>query len=282
MDIDTALVDRFTRVFNPSAVSIDRMSVTVVTMIGLDILWWITIYTGIVPMPGMKWLMKEGIPIAAPGAMELAVFHVGTLDAVAGYIMMWGVMMWAMMYPAMTRFTREYAAAHRGPRLAATMAVVAFLTSYQIVWALSGVLPLVFHTILPGGIYGFTRTHTHLVVSGGLVLTGLYQLSPLKLSHLRTCCARIEPHKADVMEAFKEGFEHGVTCVLIGFGPFFLLMPFFGEMNFFWMAVLTGVVTIERLPEWGRELAIASGIVGFLIGLLIFVLRPPLPLTFIA
>lgn len=282
MNTDTRLAERFRHRFDPSAISADRATVTVVAMVGLDILWWVLMYTGTVPMPGMRWLMQQGIPMAAPGAMEFGVFHVGTLDALVGYIVMWGVMMWAMMYPAMTRFTREYAVAHRGSAFATTMAVTAFLTGYQIVWALSSMIPLAFHSVLPGGIYGFTGTHTHLVIGGVLVLTGLYQLSTFKLSRLRTCCAYIESHEATITEAIERGLEHGVTCVLICFGPFFLLMPFFGEMNFFWMVALTGVVTIERLPEWGRELAIATGVVSLLAGLFVLILQPPLPLIFVA
>ena len=281
MATDIGLAERFRDEFNPAIVSLDRTTATVVAMIALDILWWILMYTGLVPMPGMKWLMSKEIPMAAPGAMELGVFHVGILDAFVGYIVMWGVMMWAMMYPAMTRFTREYAVAYSGSGLAATMAVMAFLTGYQIVWALSGVLPLAFHVVLPGGIYGFTQAHTHLITGGMLVLTGLYQLSSFKQSRLRTCCACIESHEADVTKALAKGLEHGVTCVLICFGPFFLLMPFFGEMNFFWMAVLTGVVTVERLPEWGEEIATASGVVSLLAGLFVLILQPSLPFAFV-
>jgi predicted metal-binding membrane protein len=261
-------------------VSFDRTTTTVVAMLGLDVIWWVMIYTGDVPMPGMMWVMKQGIPMAAPGAMELGVFHVGTLGAVTGYIVMWGVMMWAMMHPAMTRFTREYAAAHTGSALAATTAVTAFLVSYHIVWALSGVIPLAFHAVLPGGIYGFTQAHTHLVIGGVLVLTGIYQFSSFKQSRLRTCCAHIAPHSEGVVEALTKGFTHGINCVLICFGPFFLIMPFFGEMNVFWMVALTGVVSLERLPEWGEEIAVASGVVALLAGLVVLLVQPALPVVF--
>ena len=272
-DTETWLESRFD-------ISFDRTTSTVVAMIGLDILWWVMVYDGHVPMPGMGWVMRQGIPMAAPGAMELGVFHIRTLDAFVGYLVMWGVMMWAMMHPAMTRFTREYAATHVGSGFAATTAVTAFLVSYHIVWALSGVVPLTFQAVLPGGIYGFTHAHTTLVIGGGLILTGIYQLSVFKQSRLRACCAHIELHSDGVPKAFTRGFVHGFSCVVICLGPFFLLMPFFGEMNFFWMAALTGVVTIERLPRWGTEIATASGVVAFLAGLVVFLVQPSLPVAF--
>ncbi|WP_435079516.1 DUF2182 domain-containing protein [Halococcus sp. AFM35] len=282
MSTDTGLTERFRHRLDPFAVSLDRTTATVVAMVGLDVVWWVMLYTGEVPMPGMMWLTKQGIPMAAPGAMELGVFHVGTLDAFVGYLTMWGVMMWAMMYPAMMRFTREYAAAYEETALGAATAVAAFLASYCIVWALSGMIPLGFNALLPGGIHGFTRAYTHLVIGGVLVLTGLYQFSSFKQTRLRTCCARIEPHDHGIVKALERGFMHGGSCVLVCLGPFFLVMPFFGEMNFFWMAILTGVVTIERLPEWGEEIATALGVVALLAGLLALALQPSLPLTFVA
>ena len=280
MATDTGLSDRFEDSFGLFNIDLGRTAITVIAMLGLDAVWWVMMYNGSVPMPGMMWLMDQNIPMAAPGAMELATFHVGTLDAFVGYIVMWGVMMWAMMHPAMTRFTRDYAAAYEGSAIGATTAVTAFLVSYHIVWALSGVIPLGFNALLPGGIYGFTQTHTHLVIGGVLVLTGLYQLSSFKQTLLRACCAHIESHDHSIMRALEEGFRHGISCVLICLGPFFLIMPFFGEMNFFWMVALTGVVTIERLPDWGRELSIATGVVALLAGLMMLALQPSLPITF--
>lgn len=262
-------------------VDLDRTTVVVAAMLGLDAVLWTVLYRGAVPMPGASWLMERGVPMAAPGAMELGVFHVGTLGAVFGYVAMWGVMMWTMMLPAMTRFTREYAAAHEGSALDATVAVCAFLASYLFVWASSAVLPLAYHAVLPGGIYGFTRAHATLVVGSALVLTGLYQLSAFKQSHLRTCCVSVAPHEDDAVGASEAGVVHGLRCATICFGPFFLLMPFFGEMNFFWMVALTTVVTVERLPDWGRELSVASGVVALVAGLAVLLVRPDLPLAFV-
>ncbi|WP_084186202.1 copper chaperone [Haladaptatus litoreus] len=76
--------------------------------------------------------------------------------------------------------------------------------------------------------------------------------------------------------------EHGVSCILVCLGPFFLLMPFFGEMNYFWMVALTTVVTVERLPStWGREFSIATGVVSLVTGLLVLLFQPSLPISFV-
>ncbi|WP_435175493.1 DUF2182 domain-containing protein [Halorussus sp. AFM4] len=261
-------------------VSRDRTTAVVAAVLALDAAWWVLLYEGHVPMPGMTWLMERGVPMAAPGAPELGVFHVGTLGAVVGYVAMWGVMMGAMMLPAMTRFARDYAAAHRGTNADAGRSLASFLTGYHLVWALSAVIPLAFHAVLPGGIYGVTRSHTVPVVGGALVLTGLYQLTSVKQSLLRSCCDEVGPHADRPAAAFEAGLRHGVQCVLICFGPFFLLMPFLGEMNLLWMVALTTVVTMERLPSWGREIAVGTGVVSLAAGLTVLALRPSLPLAF--
>lgn len=278
MSLAADLVDRVENA--PVEFDVDRTTATVTALLVFDALLWWLVYDGAVPMPGAAWVTDRGIPMAAPGAIELGVFHVGTVGAVVGYLAMWGAMMGAMMLPAMIRFARDYARAHTGSHAAAASAVAAFLPAYLLVWAVSGVIPLAFHAALPGGIYGFTRDHTTLVVVGALVLTGAYQLTAFKQAHLRTCCARVEPHDAGVRETFRVGIDHGVRCVLTCFGPFFLLMPFFGEMNLLWMVALAGVVTIERLPTWGRECSVATGITALTAGLLVALLGPSLPVTF--
>ena len=258
----------------------NRTTVVVMAMVILDVVCWLLVYTGWVPMPGMMWLMQRGIPMTAPGAMERAVFHVSTAQAVVGYFLMWGVMMWAMMYPAMTRFTREYADALRGSTLTVGATVVAFLGGYSLLWLLSGIIPLTLQAVLPGGIYGATRAHTPLVIGSALVFTGLYQLSTFKQIQLCTCCACLPAHNANILDGLHRGMSHGVNCILTCLGLFFILMPFFGAMNFVWMMALTAVVTVERLPAWGRELSIASGIVALFAGLAVLAFQPPLPIVF--
>ncbi|WP_227354521.1 DUF2182 domain-containing protein [Haladaptatus salinisoli] len=260
---------------------VDRTTAVVVAMVALDALWWTLLFTGRVPMLGMTWLANRGIPMAAPGAMELAAFHAGTSAAFAGYVVTWGVMMMAMMYPPMTRFTRDYADALRGSTAVVAATVVAFHVGYGVVWLFSGVVPLGLHALLPGGIYGFAQAHTRLAVGGALALTGCYQLTGFKRSRLRTCCSRVLPHNARVADGLRKGVEHGVSCLLVCLGPFFLVMPFFGEMNYFWMVALTTVVTVERLPAaWGREFSVATGLLSLAAGVVVLFLGPPLPIGF--
>lgn len=257
------------------SLGLDRARTAVLAMLGIDAVFWVMMYNGYVPMPGMMWLMNErSIPMAAPGAMELGTFHAGG-TAFVGFVVMWGVMMWTMMHPAMARFTRDYTAAHQGTNVQTALAVTAFFASYHIIWMLSAVFPLGFHAGLSAlgyeGIYGFVQSHTVPVIGSMLVLTGLYQLTSFKQNLLRDCCANVKPHEDDIPAAFREGVWHGTRCVAICFGFFFLLMPFFGEMNFMWMVALTTLVTIERLPIWGDDVAVSTGIISLLTGVIVLV-----------
>lgn len=259
----------------------DRTTAVVATMLILDAIFWLLLIRGKVPMPGMMWLMQHNIPMAAPGAIERAVFQLGTPTALGKYVVMWGIMMWAMMYPAMIRFTRDFADALRGPTTLVAGTVAAFLFGYCTMWMLSAAIPLTFEALLPGGIYGFTKSHTVLTIGGVLLVTGIYQLTEFKQSLLRTCCARVPERDADVLEGWVEGLKHGITCIGVSFGFFFLVMPFFGEMNTFWMLALTFPITIERLPaSWGREVSVGLGAVTLLAGLGVLVFQPAIPLAF--
>ncbi|GAB7092967.1 hypothetical protein JCM30237_01190 [Halolamina litorea] len=266
------------------SLGLTRGRTAVLAMLGIDAVFWVMMWEGSVPMPGMNWLMGErSIPMAAPGAMELGTFHAGG-TAFVGFFVMWGVMMWTMMHPAMARFTRDYTAAHQGSAVQTALAVTAFFASYHIIWMLSATFPLGFHAGLSAlgyeGIYGFVRSHTVGVVGTMLVLTGLYQLTTFKQNLLRDCCANVNPHEDDIPTAFREGVWHGTRCVAICFGFFFLLMPFFGEMNFFWMVALTTLVTIERLPIWGDDIAVSTGIISLLAGVVVLVAQPDLGISF--
>lgn len=258
----------------------------VLLMLALDAVYWLWTYQGDVPMPGMMWLMKDqNIPMAAPGAMELGTFHVGTLEAFLGYLVMWGVMMWAMMMPAMTRFVRDYTNSHRGSVPAVTFSMGGFLTSYQLVWLLSGAIPLLTHYALRlagfRGIYGAVQSHPHAFIGGALVLTGIYQMLWFKNGFLRDCCQNVDPHTDDFFESFGRGLRHGTKCVVITFPFFFFLMPAFGEMNLFWMVALTTVVVVERLPFWGNEVATATGLISLAAGIYVLAAQPDLGLSFV-
>ncbi|MFC7166413.1 DUF2182 domain-containing protein [Halospeciosus flavus] len=268
--------------FDTEALGVEsnRTTATVTGLVLVNAVWWFLLLRGHVPMPGMMWLMEQGIPMAAPGAVEAAVAHVGTVTAVAKYFVMWGVMMWAMMYVAMARYGRDYANALSGSTPAVAATIVVFFAGYNLVWMLSAVVPLAFEFALPGGIYGVTKAHTPLVFGTVLVLTGFYQLSEFKQSFLRECCARVEPRDAGLREGLSHGLHHGVKCIIISFGVFFLLMPFFGEMNQFWMLAFTFVIAAERIPVWGEELADATGILCLIAGVVVLGLQPALPVAF--
>lgn len=260
---------------------VTRTSVAVSTLLVADLAAWTLVLAGALPMPGMQWLAAHTLPMTAPGAVEDAVRHTATPGAVARYLLMWGVMMVAMMLPAMTRFAHEYVAALRGSATAVGGALLAFFASYSVIWALTGVVPLAFDLVLPGGIYGVTSAHPSLVVGVVCLVSGLYQLSTVKQSRVRTVCGGRDPRDADPLAALRAGARMAVTCAVSCFAFFFLLMVFLGEMNPFWMVALTIPVTVEHLPShWAREVSLGIGLTALLAGLALILtpLAPPVAL----
>lgn len=237
-------------------------------VLGLALTLWIALFAGWVPMP-----MPGDVPMSAPGAMEMAA-TAGGLGAVLAYLVAWGTMMSAMMYPAMVPFVRRYVRSLDATRTEVAAAVGTFLATYSLVWTSTGIVPVAVDALF--GINDVATTVPSLVYGGLLVFVGVYQLSAFKHVPLRTCCGTVDVTDPDPVTAARLGLHHGRSCVLATW-PLFALLVFAGSMNFFWMVALTAIVAAERLPHWGPELANAVGTLAAVAGVLVLL---PIPFPF--
>jgi predicted metal-binding membrane protein len=96
-----------------------------------------------------------------------------------------------------------------------------------------------------------------------LIVAGVYQLTPIKLTCLRTCrspfgflMSRWRPGLAG---AFRMGLEHGVFCVGCCWALMLLLFVG-GVMNLFVIAALTAFVAFEKLTPFEVLPARISGV----------------------
>ena len=244
-----------------------RVSTVSVGLSVVTLLLWVAILDGWLPMPesGMS------VPMSDPGVPEAMATSNG-LEGVASYLLMWGVMMSAMMYPAMLPFVRRYAGALRGPSAPRAAVIGAFLAAYSLVWTLTGIVPLSVDAAV--NIAGLARDYGTLLVGGMLLAVAIYQLSSYKRDSLRSCCSTVEAERPSVRTAVRRGIEHGLSCVRCTW-VLFAFMVAVGSMNAFWMLLLTMVVTSERLVGWGDELAATVGTVSGLGGLAVLLLNVP-------
>ncbi|MEO1110640.1 MAG: DUF2182 domain-containing protein, partial [Pseudomonadota bacterium] len=86
-----------------------------------------------------------------------------------------------------------------------------------------------------------------------LAIAGLYQFTGLKARSLATC--RKMPSGSS---AFRSGLTYGLNCLASSL-PLMLLLFAGGVMNVFWVALLTGVVTVEKALPNPKPFRIAVG-----------------------
>lgn len=193
-------------------------------------------------------------------------------DWSAGYavlvFLMWWAMMIAMMLPSVLPTVLLNAALlrHAGHSGHVSGQSVCFLAGYLAVWAGFSLLATGAQWGLEAaGIVSATMMVLIDSLPGGilLILTGLYQLTPMKRACLTQCRSPIkflsERRRAGGSGAFAMGAEHGAFCL----GCCWVLMAllfFGGIMNLYWIVALTVFVALEKLTPWGERLAQIAGV----------------------
>jgi predicted metal-binding membrane protein len=227
------------------------------------LLAWLSMVGRWLPMPSSGTGMA--MDMAAPGVPEAMATGTG-VTGWALYLLMWGVMMIAMMYPSsvplVSMYHRTLDGRSRGERL---LRVGAFLGGYTLLWTAVGVVPLAVNYVIPVS----RIAASSVFVAGTLFLLATYQLSPYKeqcLDHCRTPLGFLMAHsRPGVRGAARMGLGHGAYCLGCCWA-LFALMVVVGTMNLVWMAAITLVLSVERTVSWGDRLARAVGVVAGLAG----------------
>ena len=181
----------------------------------------------------------------------------------------WLVMMIAMMFPSVSPVVLVFHrwAASRGRPATATWS---FVTGYLTVWGSIGLLYygllVALHMWAPPGAAAVR-------VGGGIVLlAGLYQLTPLKYA----CLSRCRSPLSFVMQygtrlgrgylgPFRVGLAHGLYCLGCCWSLMVVLV-LLGAMNLAWMALIAGVILVEKVFPGGRWIPRVSGLGIALVG----------------
>jgi predicted metal-binding membrane protein len=250
-----------------------RLSIRETHLVGLGVyvvalLAWLAMIGQLLPMPRSDGGMA--MDMADPGVPEMMATGTG-LSGWVLYLVMWGVMMIAMMYPSSVPLVRMYHSTLAGrPRHERLARVGAFLGAYTLLWTAVGIVPLVVNQFTP-----FARVAGSGVLLGGtLLLLGAYQLSPYKdrcLSHCRTPLGFLLTNsRPGVRGAARMGLEHGWFCLGCCWA-LFAFMVVVGTMNLVWMAAITVVLSVERTVSWGDRLARVVGVAAGIAGVIVLV-----------
>jgi predicted metal-binding membrane protein len=212
----------------------------------------------------------------------------GTNPGALGFFLStWIVMMAAMMLPAVMPMVLAYRAARherRGHDASTNPGDTGlFLAGYLAVWAVAGLLGYALLEAgrhLDGGLFAWDRAG-RFIAAGVLVAAALYQLTPSK----NTCLSRCRSRHAFLLEGWRDGhdgalrigMEHGAWCLGCCWALMAALFAL-GAMSIAWMALISILITAERLLPWRAPatIGVASLLVVVAIGVAAAPARVPM------
>jgi predicted metal-binding membrane protein len=191
--------------------------------------------------------------------------HLPWLAALVLFLAAWQCMTVAMMLPSSMPMVYMMISASRKQRH--TVAVqAAFLGGYVLVW--TGFACAAFlgdtqiHRLVDS--WPWLALHSWLIGAMTLAIAGVFQFSPLKGRCLKQCRSPfsffVRYYRKGVGAAWHLGFRHGLFCLGCCWA-LMLVMFGIGVGSLLLMAVLTGVMVIEKTYPGGQRLSPVIGII---------------------
>jgi predicted metal-binding membrane protein len=159
-----------------------------------------------------------------------------------------------------------------------SLKIILFVGSYLAIWAFTGIVLLIAWSVPMNYIFMgmnsslLSKQQLDLVFGILLIISGLYQFSPLKTKCLGYCESPMSffmrRWRSGTIGAAKMGTYHGLYCLGCCW-PYFLLMIALGWMNLFWMALFAAVIFGEKIwLRGGIWVARSAGISFMIVGVL--------------
>lgn len=220
---------------------------------------WIAIVGRFFPMSSTT----NNLQMTDPGAPEAIAISNG-ISGILLYLIMWGIMMVAMMYPSSVPLFQMYYNTIQGTtKIGKTTRIFTFMATYAVVWTLTGIFPLALNSLIP--ITYIANENSFLLLGGTLVLLSVYQLSSYKNQCLKYCRSPLgflmEYRSSGVSGAANMSLRFSIFCIGCCWA-LFIVMIVIGSMNILWMAIITIVLSLERLVSWGDFFAKVIGIIA--------------------
>jgi predicted metal-binding membrane protein len=214
--------------------------------------------SGLVLIAVLGWIYVVGLQYGAwPTLMAMPMRHDWQPGDFVLMAVMWIVMMIAMMTPAVTPTILLTATVERRRGQPAPIArAMQSLAGYLAVWAAASLVATLGQWALQevGLIDGPMGRLRPWLGGATLIAVGLYQFAPLKLACLRLCRSPVEtlaqywsPERGG---ALRLGLRHGFYCLGCCWALMLVLFVC-GVMNLLWVAILAGVVLVEKLLPGG-------------------------------
>lgn len=248
----------------------DRRVVAAVLVLIILCSWFFVLAgagTGMSTLAMTSWEMAIGAPSALGHALASPV-RWDAQYALAMVLMWWGMMI-AMMLPSAAPIILLYARIVRGrdTRKIVFPATGVFLAGYTIVWGAFSILAVTLQWLfeMSGLLSPFMMNGTsNLFAAAILLYAGLYQLSPLKRTCLKSCQGPLQflrrHWRPGTSGALLMGLLHGAFCLGCCLGLMTILF-FGGVMNLYWIVGLAMLVFIEKVVITGYWFSTVTGLV---------------------
>jgi predicted metal-binding membrane protein len=152
-----------------------------------------------------------------------------------------------------------------------SLKMILFVGSYLLVWAITGIAILVgwsipMNYLLAEPFTNNAQSLVNIIFGVLLVISGLYQFSPLKTKCLGYCESPMSffmrRWRSGTVGAMKMGVYHGLYCLGCCW-PYFLLMVALGWMSLLWMALFAAIIFGEKVWTKGGKWVARSVGIGF-------------------
>ncbi len=201
------------------------------------------------------------------------------LGALGWFLGVWVVMMAAMMLPSVSPTVALYSSMTRDR---SPLAPLLFTTGYLVTWAAAGLL--VFGLAagagpLTGNVLAWDRAGRW-VAGGTLIVAAVYELTPLKDACLGRCRSPLGfllgSWRAGGLGALRMGMRNGAWCVGCCWALMASLLAL-GVMSVLWMAVVAGLIALEKTLPWRRTATYGTAAVLLVLGVLLLTAPHSLP-----
>jgi predicted metal-binding membrane protein len=195
------------------------------------------------------------------------------------FIGVWLVMMAAMMLPSVAPTVALYS---RMTKQRSPASPVAFVGGYLLTWAIAGTAAYGIAVAVTRA-SGATLSWSHAgqpIAGATLVVAAVYELTPLKDVCLGKCRsplgALLGSWRDGPSGAVRMGAKNGAWCV----GCCWALMASLfalGVMSVSWMAIVAGLIAVEKTLPWRRIATYGTAAVLLALGILVLVAPQALP-----
>ncbi|MFE1553269.1 DUF2182 domain-containing protein [Streptomyces sp. NPDC058718] len=198
------------------------------------------------------------------------------------FLLLWLIMMIAMMFPSVAPVALTWARSigRRSTGIARASRLTQFVGGYLLAWTAFGLLAYGL-LALTGTLVADHPDAGRWIGASAFLLAGLHQFGPLKTACLLHCrspmgtlvrYAGFKPWARDL----RVGLHHGLYCVGCCWGLMIVLVPL-GVMNVLAMAVLAGVIFVEKLWRLGPVFSVVVGVAFLVLAVLSLFQSWPLP-----